>query len=357
MQSNILNRSPSVHDQPVINGHEMLLFEADFAWNSIKGWVMNQYLNQKGLLVYDGEAKNQTFLKSIVQSDSDDLIFQQLVRHGSISDLFRLMDRKKFEKIREILRNQIWEAIKRDNILGVSYLFNFDRYIMTDKVSVLSFERILRDLFQNKFGFPIDCCCLYPSSIDVLDFAELVDLHNGYQIFDKFQQPRLKHHSYSNQTMGWDNNETGIGEGPISLNLDDSLSHIAKRALSGSNSPFYFCKNEQVIGVANDLESFYVQLENVPLEVFSFHCYRMTRSNLAGKSISPSPRSDIALWIEYSVGDTQLAHQIYDTVSHSLGDRIKTLESGSRFSQLTIKSTVLKLIKSRIDYLSFGDFD
>jgi len=26
-------------------------------------------------------------------------------------------------------------------------------------------------LFKNKFGFPIDCCCLYPSSIDVLDFA------------------------------------------------------------------------------------------------------------------------------------------------------------------------------------------
>ena len=356
MQSNILNRSPSVHEQPVINGHEMLLFEADIAWNAIKGWVMNQYLNKKGLLVYDGELINQTFLESVVQSDSNTLVFQKLMRHGSISELFRLLDRKKFEKIREILRNQIWEAIKRDNILGVSYLFNFDKYIMTDKFSVLNFERILKDLFQNKFGFPIDCCCLYPSSIDVLDFAELVDLHNGYQVFDKFQHPRLKHHSYSNQTMGWDNNETEIDKPPISLNLDDSLSHIARRALSGSNSPFYFCKSEQVIGVANDLDSFYEQLEKVPLDVFCFHCYRMTRSNLAGKSISPSPRSDIALWIEYSVGDTQLAHQIYDTVSHSLGDRIKTLECGSRFSQLTIKSTVLKLIKSRIDYLSFGDF-
>ncbi|MHA2246957.1 MAG: hypothetical protein ACXADY_18575 [Candidatus Hodarchaeales archaeon] len=356
MQSNILNRSSFGNEQPVINGHEMLLFEADIAWNSIKGWAMNQYLDQKGLLFYDGDAINQTFLESVFQSDNDTSVFQKLMRHSSIRDLFRLMNRKKFEKIREILRNQIWEAIKRDNILGVSYVFNFDRYIMTDKCSVLNFERILRDLFQNKFGFPIDCCCLYPSTINVLDFAELVDLHNGYQIFDKFQHPRLKHYSYSNQIRGCNNNENEMEQPPISIDLDDSLSHIAKRALSGSNSPFYFCKSEQVIGVANDLESFYEQLEIVPLDVFCFHCYRTTRSNLAGKSISPSTRSDIALWIEYSVGDTQLAHQIYDTVSRSLGDRIKTLESGSKFSQLTIKSTVLKLIKSRIDYLSFGDF-
>ncbi|UCG02512.1 MAG: hypothetical protein JSW11_00680, partial [Candidatus Heimdallarchaeota archaeon] len=69
---------------------------------------------------------------------------------------------------------------------------------------------------------------------------------------------------------------------------------------------------------------------------------------------SPTPRSDIALWIEYSIGDTQLAHQIYNTVSHTLGD--KTLEAGSRFTQLTIKSAVLKLIKSRLNLFSDGEF-
>ena len=86
--------------------------------------------------------------------------------------------------------------------------------------------------------------------------------------------------------------------------------------------------------------------------ISEFHCYRMSQSNLAGKKTPPLPRSDIALWTEYSVGDTQLAHQIHDTISLSLGDRLKTLEAYSRFSQLTLKSTILRLIKSRIDYLS-----
>ena len=326
----------------------MLLFEADIAWNAIKGWVLNQYLNQKELLVYDVKATNKAFIESIVPSNNDDVSYNKLLRCCSINNLFRLIDQKRFEEIREILRDYIWEAIEKDNILGISFLFNFDDFITKNKFKVFNLEKILKDLFQNRFGFPIDCCCLYPSSIDVLEFAELVDLHNGYQIFDKYQQLRLKHHLYTKQTMGRDYKETEIENSQKSFGLDDSLPHVARRAFSDSNSPFYFCKGEEVIGVVKNLANFYKQLKEVPLDVFCFHCYRMSRSNLAGKSISPSPRSDIALWIEYSLGDTELAHRIFNTIRYSLGDGLKTLESASKFTQLTIKSSVLELIKSRI---------
>ena len=205
----------------------------------------------------------------------------------------------------------------------------------------------MRDLFHSTYGFPIDCCCLYPSSIDVLDFAELVDLHDGYQLFDKFQQPRVQHHSSLDQLMK-DNIEVTAIESQKSYEIDDSLPYIAKRGLSNSNSPFYFCKGDQIISTVNNLESFYEQMsESIPLDVFCFHCYRMSRTNLTGQNVSPSPRSDIALWIEYSVGDPQLATQIFNTIKQSLGTR--TLESASKFTQLTLKSTVLKLIKNRID--------
>ncbi len=352
MQSDLIDNSPSIIEHPVINGHEMLLFEADIAWNVIKGWVMNQYLDQKGLLVYDGKLINQTFLDAIVRSENnDDFYYQKPLRFYSVSTIIRLSDQKKFEKIREIIRNQIWGAIKKENIVGISYIFNFHELFLSNKSAILDFERILKDLFQNKFGFPIDCCCLYPSSIDVLDFAELVDLHEGYQIFDQFQIPRLKHHPYTNQEMAWEPNID-----PSIILSDSSLPYVAKRAFSKANSPFYFYQGGEIIGEANNLEGFYNQLKHVSLEVFCFHCYRISTSTLAGKNVSPSPRSDIALWIEYSIGDTQLAHQIYNTVSHSLGDRAKTLEGGSRFTQLTIKSAVLKLIKSRLSYLSVGEF-
>ncbi|MFW9905561.1 MAG: DUF5752 family protein [Candidatus Thorarchaeota archaeon] len=348
MQSDLIGNSASIIEHPIINGHEMLLFEADIAWNVIKGWVMNQYLDQKRLLVYDGKLTNQAFLDDIVQSDDDDFFYQKPLKFYSVNTIIRLIDQKRYESVQEIIRNQIWEAIKKENILGISYIFNFHEQILNNKEAILHFESILKDLFRNKFGFPIDCCCIYPSSIDVLDFAKLVNLHEGYQIFDQFQKPKLKHHPYRSQD---------IPKPAPSINLSDSsLPYIAKRALSQANSPFYFFQGEKIIGEANDLESFYNQLKNVSLDVFCFHCYRISHSTLAGRSISPSPRSDIALWIEYSIGDTKLAHQIYDTVRHSLSDGTKTLEAGSKFTQLTIKSAILKLIESRLDFLSNEDF-
>jgi hypothetical protein len=350
MQSDLMNNSASIIEHPIINGHEMLLFEADVAWNVIKGWVMNQYLDQKQLLVYDGKLINQVFLDDIVPSNDDEFFYPKAMKFYSVNTIIRLIHQERYETIQEIIRNQIWEAIKKE-VVGISYIFNFHEQILTNKEEILQFERILRDLFRNKFGFPIDCCCLYPSSIDVLDFAELVDLHQGYQIFDQFQKARLKHHPYT----GKDVSKPDID--PSIILSDSSLPYIAKRALSKANSPFFFYQGGKIIAEANDLQSFYNQLKNVSLEVFCFHCYRISHSTLAGRSVSPSPRSDIALWIEYSIGDTQLAHQIFNTVKHSLSDRAKTLEAGSKFTQLTIKSAVLKLIKSRLDVFSKEEFE
>ena len=170
MQSNILSQA-YIHEQPVINGHEMLVFEADIAWNTIKRLLVDQYLQEKEMLIFADRITSQSFLESIVVSDNDDFLNQKQIMHFSMGQLLQIVSRQGFEKIRRIIRNHIWKAIKRNNV-GVSFLFNFTNHITANKLAVLNFESILKDLFQNSFGFPIDCCCLYPSSIDVLDFAD-----------------------------------------------------------------------------------------------------------------------------------------------------------------------------------------
>ncbi|MFX1537234.1 MAG: hypothetical protein ACFFDI_23755 [Promethearchaeota archaeon] len=145
MQSDLIDNSTSVIEHPIVNGHEMLLFEADIAWNVIKGWVMNQYLDQKGLLVYDGKLINQTFLDDIVQSNNDDFFFQKPLRFYSVNAIIQLIEQKKFERIREIIRNQLWKAIKKENLIGISYIFNFHEHFLLNKSAILNFERILKD--------------------------------------------------------------------------------------------------------------------------------------------------------------------------------------------------------------------
>ena len=106
MHSNILSQA-YVHEQPVINGHEMLVFEADIAWNTIKRWLLDQYLQEKEMLIFADRITSQSFLESIVVSDNDDFLNQKQIMHFSMGQLLQIVSRQGLEKIRRIIRNHI----------------------------------------------------------------------------------------------------------------------------------------------------------------------------------------------------------------------------------------------------------
>ena len=138
-------------------------------------------------------------------------------------------------------------------------------------------------------------------------------------------------------------------KGTISFILYPIVSAVNGEAFQYKRS-FLVGKRNEIIGIANDLESFYENLANIPLEVFCFHCYRVTNYDLAGVTGKINPRSDIALWIEFSIGDTELAQQIYNVCQQALGTST-SLDRGSKFNQTTIRSSILRLIADRIIFL------
>ncbi len=304
-----------------VSGHEMLIFEPDIDTNAIRGWVFNQFSCQRKTIIFD----DQYFMKPLIFSEEKRESIYKPVKLFAIDQLFDVIHRLGYQKIRETIRNHIWKAIT-GSLQGISFLFNFTRQIKINKSSVINFEKNLTSLLSKSYGFPIDCCCIYPSSLGVLDFAELANLHDNYQIFNDH---KLK-----------------------TIQQTEPIDQIAIRSLSRNNYPFYFQKGSDIIGTSYDLEGFYELLNSVPLDVFCFHCYRECFSDLTGKKIiKTNPRSDIALWIEFSIGDTHLAQQIYDVLQKNLGTT-KSLTKKSRFSQTTIRSSILRIIAERIIFLS-----
>ncbi|MHA2366703.1 MAG: hypothetical protein ACXAC7_22310 [Candidatus Hodarchaeales archaeon] len=309
-----------------ISGHEMLIFKPDIDINAIRGWVFNQFSRQRKTLIFD----DQSFMKSLIFSGEKKESIYKPIKLFAIDQLFDVVHRLGYQKMRETIRNHIWKAIT-GSLNGISFLFNFTRQIKINKTSVINFEKNLSNLLCKSYGFPIDCCCIYPSSLGVLDFAELANLHDNYQIFNDHKTKTIQQPKFQ-QT--------------------EPIDQIAIRSLSGNNYPFYFRKGSDIIGTVYDLEGFYELLNSVPLDVFCFHCYRECYSDLTGKEIiKTNPRSDIALWIEFSIGDTYLAQQIYDVLQKNLGTT-KSLTKKSRFSQTTIRSSILRLIAERIIFLS-----
>ena len=309
-----------------VSGHEMLIFDPNIDSDAIRGWIFNQFSQQRKILIFD----DQSLMKSLVFSEEKSEFIYKPAKLFSINQLFDMIRRLGYQKIRETIGCHIWKAIT-GGLLGVSLLFNFTRQFKINKTSVINFEKNLMTLFSKSYGFPIDCCCIYPSSLGVLDFAELANFHDNYQIFNNQRMKTVQQ---------------------IKLRQNETINQIATRSLSGNNSPFYFRKGKEIIGTAYDLEGFYKLLGSIPLDVFCFHCYRECNSDLTGNEIiKTNPRSDIALWIEFSIGDTHLAQQIYNELQKSLGTT-KSLCKKSRFSQRTIRSSILRYIAERIIFLT-----
>ncbi|MFX0150098.1 MAG: hypothetical protein ACFFAJ_04915 [Candidatus Hodarchaeota archaeon] len=343
-------------DHIVSNSHEMFVIETDLAWNSLKGVILEEIINERKILLFDDTITDRSILKPDLNQYVSKSLQNEQVQQIPLGELLKIASGFRFSKISEKLQDYVWKAIGKD-FQGIFFIFNFEHSLKTNRISVLNLERVLAELFRNSFGFQIMCNCLYPSSLGVKYFAELVALHTRFHILDKYQDPLLNQSLLMTQSGDIETNEAEKQQNleeiyPSSIKDYEVLSGIAKRAISGNAKPFYFQQGDNVIGIANDLESCSDILETIPLDVFCFHCYRTTSQVCHdGKNIDIIPRSDLALWIQYSIGDTKLAHQIYETIRLALG-RIKCLASSSKLTQLTMKSTILRLIRERISTLS-----
>lgn len=314
------------------NTHELCIVEQpDIAWDEVKANVIEHHLNSRQVFLFDDSIIDQSTL--ILDSGENDppAISAPLIERPFFDTLI-LSHQQKFSQIWEFFRKLVWDSINK-SFRGVCFIFKFNEFLI-NRDSVLDLEYLISNLFQRSFGFPIECICLYPNTLSSLDLGRLIELHTGVRILGKQRT-------------------TGHGTLIDSEERDQLLTH-GQQVQPRTISPFVFRKGDQIVGVADDLASFCFQLENIPLDVFCFHSFRTLSQN--DSSASPRielSRSDIALWIQYSIGDNSLAHTIYETIRASVG-RMKSLSSISRFGKLTIRTTILDLIREKIAKIETG---
>ena len=96
-------------------------------------------------------------------------------------------------------------------------------------------------------------------------------------------------------------------------------------------------ETQEVLGVARNLTDLLIHLEKVDIRSLRYHVYRTATQALDGSPNVEHPRSDIALWIQYVLGDDELATKIWN-----LREIVDDQE---------LREAVLKVIQERHDEL------
>jgi len=110
---------------------------------------------------------------------------------------------------------------------------------------------------------------------------------------------------------------------------------IFKKCSPELNFKFYGNNGRVIIEVSN-LEELISALQEIPAVIAHFHIYRSTTAGLFDSAPLDGPviRSDIALWINYVLGDSELSRRVYDA---------GTEES----NPIKLKERVINILKQR----------
>ncbi|MFX1513490.1 MAG: DUF5752 family protein [Promethearchaeota archaeon] len=95
------------------------------------------------------------------------------------------------------------------------------------------------------------------------------------------------------------------------------LYNIARRSIGNHVDPAYAFEfkhpdTKEIIAIAHNLTELLVYLEQEDYDLIKHHYYRITNRHLDGTSNGEQQRSDIALWIQYILGDDLLATKIWE---------------------------------------------
>lgn len=321
----------------------MVIFDSPHEFPLLNELLQSQFQLHRKIFIFNTDSSLEN---ELLQVEFDYSVY-------SLYEIFDLLSTKDRQEILEVtLRELIWSAIK-EKYSGATFVFNYQMAKETHQHQIFELERVLSSTFKESYGFPLYCACLQDSSANVVDLLRLMKFHTDLKLYN---------HSVDEKSVGvtpiikspfmderalWQNDK-------FDLQLeetDSELTEKATKAFSESNDRFYIKGTKgNPIGVATNLSSLLHQLENTPLDVFHYHCYRMTQVDLEGNTIVPIPRSDIPLWIEYSLGDTVLAHQIYMAILQTIG-YYTTPEIASTFTKNITRTNVLNLIRRRLDQL------
>ncbi len=110
----------------------------------------------------------------------------------------------------------------------------------------------------------------------------------------------------------------------------DSASNFAKEAFKKCSPELvfrFFGSNGKVIASISNLSELISKLHEIPATIAQFHIFRETSQGLFdSKQLSgPVVRSDLALWINYILGDVELSRRVYEIgkAEHSNPEALK----------------------------------
>ena len=237
-------------------------------------------------------------------------------------------------------RKAIWEGIK-NHARDAFFLIDFHSK-QPCRESALTIEKFLYRAFYVFLGFQLKCSCLYRLDNTISDFLDIVPLHTDIQIQCHSRIP-LQNWPISPYHSPQENN-LFLNE----INRTSTLEWISERAFADKNDPFIFRSIEgEVIGMAFNLSSLIHQLNSVPIEVACYHILRKTDHDLQGNPTTLIEHSDLALWVEYTLGDTSLAQQIYNTAKNTIG-YYNDLHNATIFAKRNTLRSVLHLLETRM---------
>ncbi|MHA1969193.1 MAG: DUF5752 family protein [Candidatus Hodarchaeales archaeon] len=133
--------------------------------------------------------------------------------------------------------------------------------------------------------------------------------------------------------------------------ITDTFAEDALRKCSPELAFRFYGSNGKIIAKTTNLSELISILPEIPATIAQFHIFRETTQDifeprhLDGHLDGPVVRSDLALWINYVLGDTELSRRVYEIgKSESANPEI-------------LKKKVIKLLKERekelIDLIRF----
>ena len=314
------------------NRHEMLFLKSTTQYNFINLLESKTPNTFQKLYLFDPDTIKSQSYEKLNLCKEDIIPLCPILSLLSAEDRITIMDR--------FLRDKIWGAI-REGFEKVSFIFNYFTLTEKYKSQILECENVLKTICQRFYGFPISCICLHDQLVNVFDLVNLMRLHTDFKVEnDAITVNMITESLIENLPLV-----------EINYKSSNQLHNIKRLAFSKTNDPFYI-KNlsGSTLDIVNNLPDLLQKLEALPLNELCFHCYRKTNYDLQGRGTISTPRSDIALWIEYTVGDSALAERIFKLANENLG-YYESYEYASTYAKSKTRTLVLNTLQERIEFL------
>ncbi|WP_455140716.1 DUF5752 family protein [Candidatus Hodarchaeum mangrovi] len=122
----------------------------------------------------------------------------------------------------------------------------------------------------------------------------------------------------------------------VGINLEENIPKEAFKKCSPELAFRFFGSNGKVLATITNLPELISILPEIPATIAQFHVFRETTYDFFEDRELDGPviRSDLALWINYVLGDVELSRRIYD-----IGKSIKDAQ--------LLKETVIEVLRKR----------